>query len=72
MSSDIDPYTVWDKLIQFSRYEATRLSAKPNTRNAAVAIILRFARGTEVAELKPLVGAAGLESNYGLLSIGAF
>lgn len=66
----IDVAELWSSLVDFSNYSPVALEPKPNTRSAAVTIILRFTRGGQVLDLNMLSSNDGLLNDSGLITAG--
>ena len=66
----IDPVQLYASLVDFSNYEPVTLQPKPNTRSAAVTILIRFTRNGQVVDLNFLHGAKGITFDEDLVKAG--
>lgn len=66
----IDPVQLYASLVDFSNYEPVALQPKPNTRSAAVTILIRFTRNGQVVDLNFLHGAKGITFDEDLVKAG--
>jgi hypothetical protein len=63
----LDPIETWFSLVALSRLESKRLETKPGTRNAAVAIILRFTSQGKHLDVSSLLSDSGLVDDKGII-----